>query len=140
MKKVNFKFVLMALTFIAAIMLFDTAQMAAQTSTDAVEALNPIQGNFVNNDQAVQILETEIAEIIDQLKQLTPGTPVFNALNLKYEFYLLVKETIESGQTVPESILEALYFVMAPDNVLGVLATEQQALQLRDDAVELLGS
>jgi hypothetical protein len=137
MKKVNFKKVLMALT-VALTFLFagmDTAQ-AQQGSNTLVggPAALPASANYANSDLAVQILEAKITELIDQLKQLIPGSPVFNALNRQYEFYLSIKESIESGETVPQSIIDGVLLMMS-DN-FGV--TKQQAIQLRDDALVLL--
>jgi hypothetical protein len=137
MKKVNFKKVLMALT-VALTFLFagmNTAQ-AQQGSLVGDPTVLPPQANYLNSDQAVQILETEIAEIIIQLKQAVPGSPVYNALNMQYEYYLFIKETIEAGETVPQSIIDGVKLLLS--DVYG--ATQQQALQLRDDAVELLST
>ncbi|TAK37436.1 MAG: hypothetical protein EPO28_11915 [Saprospiraceae bacterium] len=135
MKKVNFKKILMALTVAVAFLFagMNTVQ-AQQASLIGGPLVLPAQVNYANSDLAVQVLDAKIAEIIAQLKQLTPGSPVFNALNLQYVFYLQIKETIESGETVPQSIINGVLFVMS-DNYG---ATKQQGIQLRDDAIVLL--
>ena len=120
MKKVNFKVLLMSLSFIFCFLLVGVDTVEAQSIKKVTGPNNPSgtndptyaipQGNFVTNQVAIDKLLAEMVSLKSTMMGLglNQGDPVFDATLVMYQYYSAIKEEIESGKSVAESIVVGL--------------------------------
>ena len=103
MKKVNFKNVLMALSLLLVFFFVGTSTASAQqTSSELSSGITAVpQGNFVNADAALQLVEGHLEVITDQLKGLPVGTTMYKAVELQYIYFTEINTNLGAGVGVP---------------------------------------
>jgi hypothetical protein len=147
MKKVNFKVVLVALSF-AFTFLLGVGSVEAQagstltaggTGVPANKATSAIfslpQGNFQLPQNALNTLMAEMTSIKATLAQMTnESDPTYIALVKLVNYYANVHRNITAGQTVAQAIVSGLGFIGADVNYL----TPADLQTLRNAAIQLL--
>ncbi len=138
MKKVNFKNVLMALSLLLVFFFVGTSTVSAQqTSSELSSGITAVpQGNFVNADAALQLVEGQLETIAQQLKGLPIGTNMYKAVELQYIYFDQINTNLGAGVGVPESIAQSLNAVMVDTNP----ASKTQLVQLKQSAIDLLSN
>ena len=146
MKKVNFKVVLVALSF-AFIFLMGVNRMDAQTvstltagSTGVPSKGNSVvfslpQGPFQGSQTALITLKNEMTSIRATLAQLqNESDPTFVALVKLLKYYQRVYDNILSGQSVAQAIVSGLNFLTTDANAL----SQSDFQTLKNAAINLL--
>ncbi|RME06609.1 MAG: hypothetical protein D6816_07550 [Bacteroidetes bacterium] len=138
MKKVNFKNVLMALSLLLVFFFVGTSTASAQqTSSELSSGITAVpQGNFVNADAALQLVEGHLETITEQLKGLPVGTTMYKAVELQYIYFNEINTNLGAGVGVPESIGQSLGAVMTDVNP----ASKSQLVELKQSAIDLLSN
>jgi len=138
MKKVNFKNVLMALSLLLVFFFVGTSTASAQqTSSELSSGITVVpQGNFVNADAALQLVEGHLETITEQLKGLPVGTTMYKAVELQYIYFNEINTNLGAGVGVPESIGQSLGAVMTDVNP----ASKSQLVELKQSAIDLLSN
>lgn len=140
MKKVKFKIAFLGLLLAFAFVLFGTGRVVAQTqATTAVSVTSgtalfaqPV-GNFVVSGQAESKLLQEMQQLMAQMKA-NQGSPFFDALQRKFNYYSAIRNEVASGKSVKEAIVNGLEGAALP-----LPRPTQYALQqLKLEAVNLL--
>ncbi len=139
MKKVNFKFFLTSF-FIALSIVFlgsmeaDAQSMLTTGGTSIGSGAIP-QGDFVDSNEAQNILGDELADLKNQLGTVSNANDLAS-LESKYVYFTAIGENINSGVTVPKAIVKAFESLDsdASGNVLNT--ADQEALM--QAAVDLL--
>jgi hypothetical protein len=138
MKKVNFKKALMA--FMVAFTFLVLGMGTANAQSDAVvgDLYSPVQGNFVNSDQANVILLATIEDLGTVLEGLQPGSPLYISTRRQALYYRGIYMDLQSSGDVAASIGTGLSHVtIMTDGSNGPIATSV-LLALRQGAVDLL--
>lgn len=138
MKKVNFKNVLMALSLLLVFFFVGTSTASAQqASSELSSGITAVpQGNFVNADAALQLVEGQLATITETLKGLPAGTNMYKAVELQYIYFDAINNNLGAGVGVPESIGQSLNAVMTDANP----ASKAQLIELKQSAIDLLSN
>ena len=140
MKKVNFKVVLMALSFAFSFLVLGMNRVEAQSSITAasnstgtgVYALP--SGSFQSNQAALNTLMAKMLEIKGILATMTnESDPTYIALAKQIRYYTEIHAQLTAGVTVPLSIIKGLY--VFPDSE-GIPTGELQTL--KNGAIALL--
>jgi len=144
MKKVNFKTAVSALVLALVFLFLGTERVGAQSAFTANSSVNlpnggkgiyalP-QGNFVDSNEALDILTNELLDVKNLLLSLPPGA-LYNATNRQYIYYNSILAELLAGKSVPDAIVYALVSI-DPDTIGGATPAQQQSL--KQSAIDLL--
>ncbi|MDX2135898.1 MAG: hypothetical protein SFV52_14005 [Saprospiraceae bacterium] len=92
------------------------------------------QQNWLTEQDAKSVLETEMSSLKDQLQNLTPGTPTYNNVYVHLSFFLGIYQDIDAGSTVSQAVAASLAF----DDVVMAQVSKSTRDALYDEAVDLL--
>ncbi|MCB0520634.1 MAG: hypothetical protein H6577_16390 [Lewinellaceae bacterium] len=140
MKRVYSKNAVLGLLLAFSFVFFGAGKLAAQAqATTLVSVSNgtalyaqPV-GNFVVSGQADSKLLLEMEQLVAQMKA-NPGSPFFDALQRKFNYFSAIRNEVATGKSVKEAIVSGLEGAALP-----LPRPTQIALQqLKQEAVNLL--
>ena len=144
MKKVNFKAVIVALSFAMAFLFLGIQRVEAQSATVSSSLSSPTshgkgvysapQGSFVSSQEAENLLFNAMVSLKAQMESLVPGSAAYNATDRLKNYYFAIYSNVKGGMMVPTAISQGLT-IFASD----VDGTSQTDLQtMKGEAVALL--
>lgn len=91
-------------------------------------------GNFVSPQLAITILNNELADLKEELDNLTEGTAAFRGVLAKYNYFDAILKNVIEGKTVAVSIGEGLKAVSADEYQI----TIETLLEYKEQAIYFL--
>ena len=137
MKKVNFKYGLLALFAVLAFMFVNVQDAEAQALTTTKSLLyQDASGTFVGSAEAQDILMGQMQDLRNLAAPLTPGSPQYQAFLKTGIYYWGIYSELQNGKSVAEAIGKGL-LSLNDNNGFGELSF-QELNTLREGAIDLL--